>query len=315
MINTFYCSPSTLNLVMGSASNTAVHVKDFRQIPLPEGAMINGIITNVDIMTDFLETIANEYHLQGGATGENQLLRSPTRIIIQASNIVTKIMEVPPVDEAQMRAFIKREFTQYADASDEDHTILYDYTVLNQIGPQGGIEILAASSGRDMIEDYRCAFEQATYNVEQIGIAVESLIKLTCLLPHLVGKTYLLTQVEPGRQTNTIFSDGTYRISNGYRLIGEPQSSSWVGEIGQNIASTLQFIRAQRGQTELNNVFLSGINHEAVEHLTQEFGYLNVGMGLLDLSGVITVSEKIGAQRNFEPGALLYNLGALVRRV
>jgi len=313
--NTIYCSPNKLNLVIGSSNKTGVYVDDFRQIPLPEGAMINGIITNVDVMTDFLDTIAKEYHLQENPSGENSLLKNPSSIVIQASNIVTKIMEVPPSDEAQIREFIQREFTQYEDISPDDYSTLYDYTVLNQIGPNGGVEVLAASSGRDMIEDYRRAFDQACYNIVQIGIATESLIKLVSLLPNLTGQTYMLAQIEPNRQTNIIFIEGTFRISSGYRLIGEAGSAGWIGEIGQNLASTLQFIRAQRGQSELTQIHVAGTSPQVITTLQQDFGYLNVGMERFDLSQVVTVAERIAADGLFDPGTLLFNLGALVKKV
>ncbi|MDR1088190.1 MAG: hypothetical protein LBL23_02810 [Coriobacteriales bacterium] len=314
MLNTFYCSPDKLNLVMGSATATGILVDDFRQIPLPDGAMINGIITNVDVMCDFLDTIAKEYHLQGGATGSNQLLSSPSRIIIQAANIVTKILEVPPVDDAQIREIIRREFTQYEDVSELESTTLYDYTVLNQRGPNGGVEIMAASASREMIEDYRRAFVQATYNVEQIGVGVEALIKLVSLLPQLTGQTYMLAQVEAARMTVAMFVDGTFRLFNGYRLTSELGSEAWIGEIGQNLASMLQFSRAQRGQTELGQVFFAGVTPQGIDRLKADFEYLNVALQHFDLSGVVSVSDKITADRQFDPGMLLFNLGALVKR-
>lgn len=315
MQNTFYCSPDKLNLVTGSASPTGIHVEDFRQIPLPEGAMINGIVTNVDLMTDFLGTIAQEYHLQNGATGSNKLLTSPSTIVVQASNIVTKIMEVPPVDEAQIREFIKREFTQYGETSEAQDNTLYDYTVLNQIGPGGGVEILAAGAASQMIDDYRRAFEQATYRIEQIGVGVEAIIKLVSLLPRLTGQTYMLAQVETSRLTTAMFIDGTFRIFNGYRLTSEPGSDGWVGEIGQNLASMLQFSRAQRGQSELSQIYLAGTLPQNLAKLNEDFGYLNVRMDHFDLSQVVTVSDKITADRLFDPGNYLFNLGALVKKV
>lgn len=315
MENTFYCSPQNLYIIRGSASKTAIHVEDFKQVPLPDGAMINGIITNVDEMCEFLSTIAQEYHLQSGATGANTLLAQPSRIVIQASNIVTKIMEVPPTDESQIREFIKREFTQYGEISAEQDTNLYDYTVLNQIGPDGGVEILAASASRELIDDYRRSFEQATYNIEQIGIGVEALIKLVSLMPELTGQTYMLAQVESSRQTVSMFVDGTFRIFNGYRLTGEPGSDTWINEIGQNLSSMLQFSRAQRGQTELSAVHMAGLYPAQLDKLKEDFSYLNVNMGHFDLSSVVTVSEKITADRQFDPGAFLFNLGALVKRV
>jgi len=313
--NSIYCSPDKLNLVVGSSSKNGVYVDDFKQIPLPEGAMINGIITNVDIMTDFLDTIAKEYHLQENPSGENNLLKNPSSIVIQASNIVTKIIEVPASDETQMREFIRREFSQYEDVSIAEQTALYDYTVLNQIGPNGGVEVLAASSGREMIEDYRRAFDQACYNIVQIGIASEALIKLVSLLPNLNGQTYMLAQIEANRQTNIIFIEGTFRISSGYRLVGEVGSDGWINEIGQNLASTLQFIRAQRGQSELSQIHIAGTSLKVLSILQADYSYLNVRMERFDLSQVVTVSEKIAAERLFDPGTLLFNLGALVKRV
>lgn len=314
MENTFYCSPDKLNIVMGSASATGLFIDDFRVIPLPDGAMINGIITNVDSMCDLLDTVAKEYHLQSGASGSNPLLVHPSHIVIQASNIVTKIMEVPPVDEAQIREFILRDFMQYGDSVEANDAMLVDYTVLNQIGPQGGVEILAASAGRDMIEDYYRAFAQANYQVEQIGVGVEAIIKLVGLLPSLTGQTYLLVQIEDARQTITMFIDGTFRLFNAYRLIGKPGSESWLGEIGQNLASMLQFSRAQRGQTELSHVYLAGLLPHYIEKLKVDFAYLKVGMNHFNLSQVLRVSEKITADRHFDPSALLFNLGALIKR-
>ena len=315
MDNTFYCSPNTLNMIIGSATSTSIHVEDFRQVPLPEGAMINGIITNVEAMCEFLDTIAKEYHLQNGATGSNPLLSNKSRVIVQASNIVTKIMEVPAVDEAQVKEFIAQEFTQYEDNPSERANLLFDYTVLNQIGPQGGVEILAANAGRDLVEDYVRAFSQATYNVEQVGIGVEALIKLVALIPTLTGKTYLLVQVEPSRQTITMFLDGTFRIFNGYRLTGEEGSDAWVAGVGQNLASMLQFSRAQRGQSELSQVYFAGLTPENLAKLKEDFGYLNVEMDHFDLSQVVTVAPSITEDRMFNPGGFLFNLGALCKRV
>lgn len=301
-------------MVVGTATPDSIRVEDYLQVPLPEGAMINGIITDVDAMTDFLDAIAKEHHLRRGATGSNALLSAPSRIIIQASNIMTKIMEVPPVDEAQIREFVKREFTQYEDTSDLPDAMLYDYTVLNQRGPGTGVELLAASASSEMIEDYRRAFEQATYNIEQIGIGVEAIIKLVSMMPELVGKTYLLTQVEPSRQTSTLFIDGTYRLFNGYRLTNKKGSDAWINEVGQNLASMLQFSRAQRGQAEVAQVSLAGLAPGDLERLKLEFGYLNVSMSHFDLSRVVTLSDRINAERLFDPAAFLFNLGALAKR-
>ncbi|MDR2671994.1 MAG: hypothetical protein LBC35_01600 [Coriobacteriales bacterium] len=313
MENTFYCSPDNLCLVIGSATKDNIHVDDFRQIPLPEGAMINGIVTDVDLMTDFLDTIAKEFALQTEGTSVNPLLANRSTIVVQASNILTKILEVPPVDEVQVREFIKREFTQYADEADTPDE-LFDYTILNQIGPGGGVEVLAASAGRELIDDYNRAFSQATYNVEQIGIGVESLIKLVSLLPDLLGKTYLLVNTEASRQTIAMFLDGTFRLYNGYRLISEADSDAWVAEVGQNLASMLQFNRAQRGQTELSQAFFSGLSPTNLEKLRTDFAYLDIQIEHFDLSSIISVSNKITPERQFNPGAFLFNLGALVRR-
>jgi hypothetical protein len=301
-------------LLSGLATRQQIQVDEVRQVPLPEGAMINGIITDVDLMVDFLDSVAKEYALKKQAAAANPLLAQRSVIVIQASNIVTKIMEVPPLDEFHVRQFIQREFTQYADTSTAEPSELYDYTVLNQVGPEGGVQVLAASASREMIADYRQAFALAGYKVEQIGIGVESLIKLVGLIPDLVGKTYLLVQVEATRQIVTMFLDGTFRLSNGYRLISEPGSDEWVAEVGQNLASVIQFNRAQRGQTELGSALFAGMTPTNLEKLKSRFDYLNITIANFDLSHVIKVSANITAETHFDPGNFLFNLGALIKR-
>jgi Tfp pilus assembly PilM family ATPase len=290
-----------------------IHVEDFRQVPLPDGAMINGIITDVGIMTDFLDTIAKEYGIYNETVTDNPVLNNKTSIVVQASNIQTKIIEVPPVDERQVREFIRREFTQYENI-DEQPSDLFDYTILNNIGPDGGVEILAASAGREMIEDYRNALVGANYNVDQIGIGIEALIKLVSLIPELLGKTYLLVQTEHSRQTITMFLDGTFRIFNGYRLTSEYGTDAWVSEIGHNLSSMLQFNRAQRGQSELSVAYFAGLSPLHLQKIATDFAYLNVAIEHFNLTGAITVSPQITVERAFDPGQFLFNLGALVKR-
>jgi Tfp pilus assembly PilM family ATPase len=269
---------------------------------LPEGAMINGIITDEEAMIRYLS----------GIGAEMGILKHDALLVIDTNSIRSKVMDLPVVPEAKILEFIERELAAFTEGENND---VFDYTVMNGKLPEGGARILAVAVDRDILSVYRNTFTSAGFNLKNINIGVNALIKLSRILPQLNTGAKVLSVVDDRNLTLSLFENGAYKITNRYRLFNADDTPEWRQEIGNNISSVIQFHKGQRPEEEISAAFFAGLSAARVSALADALSFLNIGITELDLASKIKLSGK-AAPRNadFEPGKNLLNLGALLKR-
>jgi Tfp pilus assembly PilM family ATPase len=297
MENTVYCSPTHLKLIVGAADSKTVRIEDFDDVPLPQEGMINGIITDEDVMTRFFAGICKAHGIAKNNTG----------LVVHTNNIQTKLMEVPPVSESRVLGFVRQEFGQYGG---EDAETVYDFSVLRPRAESGGMLIMAAGAPAPMLRAYRVCLTAAGFNLKRIDIGVNCLIRVARILPQLRQDASVLVQIDGRNQALTMFSGGVYRVSNRYRLANNENTTEWAAEIGGNLSSMLQFAMAQRGQVPVSTACFTGVTDVQLAYFRQHFSYLGIEIQKLDLAGVVRTSGRAAAN-GFDPGSFLLNLGDL----
>ena len=297
-----YCSPTHLKLVVGSADSTAIKVDDYGAFPLPEGAMINGIITDEEAMINYLSTI-------GAAMGG---FKHEALLVIDANSIRSKVMDMPVVSGQKMLEFIASDLGAFNEEGNND---VFDYAVLNGKLPEGGARILAVAVDREILQVYRNTFSSAGFNLKGINIGVNALIKLSRILPQLKTGARILAAVDDRNLTLSLFENGDYKITNKYRLLNTESTPEWRQEIGNNISSVIQAHKGQRPVEDISAVFFAGLSPEETESLTEPLAFLDIETDMLDVASFINLTGK-AAQNNggFDPGQNLLNLGTLLKR-
>jgi Tfp pilus assembly PilM family ATPase len=303
MSNTLYCSPNHLKLVVGEAAGKTVRISNFDEIELPAGGMINGIITDQEIMTKFFADVCLRYELG----------KADTRLIVDVNNIQVKPMNVPPLNEGMILEFVKREFNQYEDKQiDEDDTI-YDYTVLETKNTEGGATILGVASPKSFIESYKNVFMSSGFKLTSIGLGLESYIKIAKFVPALSQGEVLLASVDGKQFSLAMFENGRYVIQNRYRLVQNEGSDEWVSEIGNNISSMVQFRMSQRTGTKIDSAFFAGVEEADILKLKEALGYLGIELNSLNIGRQIELTGKANTRGVFNPGRYLLNIGNLLK--
>ncbi|MDR1028965.1 MAG: hypothetical protein LBL63_06055 [Clostridiales Family XIII bacterium] len=301
MANSIYCSPTHLKLIVGDAAGNTVKIRDFAEIPLPEGGMINGIVTDEKIMTKFLGDVNDEYGLA----------KEATFLVIHNNSIQTKRMDVPPVSESKILEFVQREFAQY---SEEKADGVFDFVILNPKAKSGGVTIFAVGAGKELIRTYRTVLVGAGYDLKGINIGANCQIKLSRFLPGLRTGTYILVQIDGRNMFLTLFEEGEYRISNSYRLISNPDVPEWFGEVGNNLSSMIQFSKGQRSNTDISSACFAGVTAEQLAVLQENLAYLGIDIAELDFRGSLSVGGKAAGKEPFNPGTYLFNIGNLLKQ-
>lgn len=300
MSNSIFCSPTHLKIVVGDADARHIKISDYAEIPLPQGGMINGIITDEGIMMKFFADAAIEYGLTKG----------DTLLVLDSSNIQSKIMDVPALPEAKLLEFIKSDFSQYSDDVTDD---VYDYTVIDPHAAAGGATILAVAVGKPMLQSYMSIITGAGMNLKNIGIGINSQIKLAKFLPQFSEGMLLLAQVDEKQFSLTLFDNSRYLLANRYRLLNGAGTADWVNELGQNLSSMIQFTKSQRTGSEISAVYFAGVNEAELTNIREKLVYLGIDIRMFDMSDRIELSGKAAEKGSFDAGRYILNIGSFLK--
>ncbi len=302
-MNSFFCSPTQIKVLMGDSDGKAISLDNYAVINIPEGSMINGIITDEDAMTNALASLATEYALD----------KDDSYLVIDSNSIMVKTMDVPPLSEGQIMEFVEREFSQYGE-DENDAEKLYDYTVINPQAESGGATIMAVAAGKGLIESYRTIFVGAGINLKGINIGTNALIKLARFVPQLQSGTFVLAIVDGKNLAFTLFNGGEYSLTNKYRLLNMIGTPEWQGEIGDNLSSMIQFNKGQKNTNDIEAIHFTGILPEEIESLKSTLEYLTINVDGLSMTGSVIQSDTINAKGGFSAGGFLYNIGNMLKK-
>jgi len=301
MAVSLYCSPSHLKVIVGSADTNSVKVDDFAMFPLPDGAMLNGIITDEDAMIRFLSEV-------GATMG---LFKQDALLVIDNNSIRSKVMDIPSVSELKMLEFISRDLGVFTDGESND---VFDYTVLKARATGGGSQILAVAVDRTLLQAYRNTLTSAGFNLKNINIGVNAAYKIARVSPHLMTGARILAIMDERSLTIMLFEGGEYKITNKYRLMGADDTPEWRQEIGNNISSVMQFHKGQRPEEEISAAFFAGLSPAQTSALADPLSFLGIQIGMLDLVSRVKISSKAAEKDGgLNPGKYLLNLGVLLK--
>jgi hypothetical protein len=293
-----------MKFVVGDADAKSVTVRGFAELLLPSGGMINGIITDEEMMTRFFAQAVSDYALG----------RESALLVINNNNIQAKRLEVPPVSEDMILEFIRREYSQYSESENDGN--VYDYTALDSKGPSGGTEILAVGVARDLLEAYHRTLTDAGFNLKKIDIGLNCQIKLAGFMPQLQQGSIILVLIDSRSLALTLFENGGYVVSNRYRLTHTDGDPELIGEIGGNISSMIQFNKTQKDSAAITAAYIAGAAETLVSSLRFSLTYLGIDIQPLDMSDRIRLQGPAAPESGvaFDSGRYLLNLANLLKK-
>jgi hypothetical protein len=296
-----YCSPTQLILLVGNVNGQKATIDDFKAIPLPERSMINGVITDKDVMTRFLHEVSQRF----GPYNQDAVL------VLESNNIRTKIMTLPKVKENKLLGFVQRDFGEISESGDD----VFDFTVLRQNGPEGGLEVLGIAAGKVLLQNYIDVFKAAGFKLKRIDVGSNALAKIAGFVPQLQSNNSILVHMDGMTLTITLFEQGAYRISQKYRLLNAAETDARRREVVGNISSMVQFQKSQHRDFSIDAIHVLGVLPEQMPAFAEATRFLEIPVFELSLNSQIKLTGKANFdQASFVSSKYLYNLGAMIRR-
>lgn len=262
MTISMYFSAERIQLLQGKFHKGKLKVDKAFSEPLPEGTIINGVITNETAVT---RALVNLSQIAG-------LKKQFIDLVVDSSSILTKRLCVPILPPKKLLALTESEF---AEVSENYESLIYDYGVISRENPEGaGGVILCSAMESTLAFGYIDIFEKLKLRLNSIDIGVSACIGLAGFIPDFQEKTFIISVLEGNTMVSYLFVRGQYYYTGRIRLLEQRCTPSSIGEISKTISSLIQFNQSQKTESEITEVYFCGLRageYDLISGLEQSY--------------------------------------------
>lgn len=246
MATSIYISNEKIDIVQGSVKSKKIKINNVIDIPITEGAIINGVITDEYEISEKLKE----------AFDKNPSLDKNILLTVDSGSIYVKKLTVPAISAKKLRNIIKDNFSEIEGYED----FLYDFATLDMGEKKDGALVLACAVERELIESYYDIFKKLNIKIKKINISHACAISLISKVGTYLNDTFVISILDKNNMSNLLFVNGVYSYSNRTRLVEHRGSDACASEISNILSSLIQFNKSEKNGTEIENFYFCGVN-------------------------------------------------------
>lgn len=244
MSTVVYFANKQVQIVTGTEGTKKVSVNGGCLAEAPEGSIINGMIMDTELFSEFVKNLWESEKL-------------PTKdviIVVNSNKFIGKKMEMPALNEAKTIEFVEREF---GDVRQEGKNI-YSYIPLSAVkGKMKKFYVEGIST--EFLEDYLEIFSNAGIKVKAIYSGESSLIGFTGVTLGEKYRTFALQVADGMMITTLLWVDGEFYYFNSTRCFHEKGTEDYAHDIARTVSQLIQFMQANQIEFPLERIVLAGI--------------------------------------------------------
>ncbi len=245
MTTSVYLSNNNINAVVGSGGKK-IRVRRVCTTQIPEGSLINGIITNEADLAEQLKEFWTT----------NKLPKKDVALVINSSQFVLKTLTMPKSNDKKIREVLPMEF---GDVSDQKEPIL-DYML--EIADKKNISVHAVMAEKSFVQGYINLFAGFGVKVTSISVARTCRNKLLGTLKQLREKTCVIHMIDGTSINSMLWVNGTSVYSTQRRVFCEAGTAQFGVELARLVNNIQQFAITQQIQQKIETVYLAGMQQE-----------------------------------------------------
>jgi hypothetical protein len=287
-----YLSPKHITVTRGTSKpKKGVRLTGKHIFPMPDGAVLNGVITDEESLYDALMAVK-------GALGGSAL--KDAALVLDTSHIIFRLAVLPVLSEKNMFKLIKNEFTGRVSA---DKEYSYDYSVLpsNRVGKKQR-QVLCAAIDKAIIDSYKAFFNRVGITLSAMNFSTNAVLQafrqtgkfddrhsVICVVDH-----YIVSII-------SLLSNGEANFSRS-RIISQVGDESYFTEISDIIYSYAQSRVSQDGKHGIESLRIFDSNIHSPEQYADVAQRLRIDDINVNLSGCIPhsgVSEDDSAKYTY----------------
>ncbi|RZT02291.1 type IV pilus biogenesis protein PilM [Cuneatibacter caecimuris] len=288
-----YLSNGTIYAVAGDPGRGKASVQSMCSMDIPEGVLINGVITNEEELRDLLARFWKE----------NKLPVKDVSLVVNSSNLATKKLSMPDLG---VRRTLQNVVLEFADGARQAADTVYDYRKLRAKGKLQ--ELFAVAADRSFVDGFVQLFRSIHVTLSSVDSGLNAALKVLEALPEMRDSTGLI-QIMDGYSLQTILlAEGEYVYSAEKRIFSTPGTESFAMDVVRNISSTVQFYLAQNKENRLEQVWICGVSEEDYSQIREQVRTYGMEQRVERLSVAGALKGRAGA----EASDFIYPLGGML---
>ncbi|MGN0687400.1 MAG: type IV pilus biogenesis protein PilM [Oscillospiraceae bacterium] len=223
-MNSVYISNEKIQALCGAKRGNLLQIKRSVTLPLPDGCVLNGTVTDRAAFSAQLKQLAADN------------IRGRLYITVDSSAINTKRMTVPAVK--RKKDFLRLLSEGFSDIPHKEP--VYDRQVIGKT-ENGALDILACAAERSYIMELAEIFGDAGFSVGGIAPAQSAILRLVGHCKMLRGATFAVLARDGFSAALYLFYEGVMYMHRRYRLIAASGSSEYNTELCRHICEAVLF--------------------------------------------------------------------------
>ena len=250
-----YLSSQIIQVAVGARAKKGA-LKTVYTAMAPEGSIINGIVMDSDSLGGFLKNFWEEHKLP----------KNDVYLIVNSNKIAGKNVEVPNLNPKKTRQFVLREF---ADMQRDGDSNTLAYIPVGFDKETKLRHLYAESAQKDQLKEFLDIFSNMGIKLKGIISGEGSIIGYAQNKLAKAYKTFVL-QISSGNVVfNLLFVNGEFKYFNSIRCFNEVGTEGYFEDMARSLNQIWQFMQSQRIHSQIERVFLAGIDREDMGYYGQ----------------------------------------------
>lgn len=244
-LTSLYLCSRTVYAAVGSPTARGARITAAASTQLPEGCLINGVITNEADLAEALKAFF----------ADNKLPTGRVALIAGGSQFMHRIMELPAMSEKKRLAVLSHELSS---SGAETTAPLDDYMLLSRDAKTRTDTVLATRVEQSVIAGYNALAKDAGFKLICIDLGLAAPIKAVRTIPALQNGTFVVLQFDDDTISACLFVQGQYTYSTRSRLFNPRGTAESGTEIAQKLSGLIQFHIASKSEHQIDTVYFAG---------------------------------------------------------
>ena len=243
MAVTVYLSNTNIEVLTGSGSEKGVSVRKLYSMEVPEGSVLNGVITDGPSLIDAIKQFWSV----------NRLPVKGINLVVNSPQIMVRVPDIPTLSDSKTHSYLKREYLERP-----EEQILGFFRISDDKKAKLS-KVCAEIADTEFIKSYLQVFEEAGVQLSDIFSGVGSAINLFRHAGFAKDENCVVLIRDGMTVTAIFFVKGEYYYSTTTRVFSNPGTIEFAGEIAKVINQIDQFSRSQKLEDPISTIYLAGM--------------------------------------------------------
>ncbi len=256
MAEVVFLSNTNIQIATGSPTAGGVKVNKLFSAPLPEGAVLNGVVMDKDMLTQTIKDVWQQ----------NKIPKSEVTLILNSPQLRANRTEAPLLSDKKTTEFIRRE------TADSEYgrfqKPVTGWYLIGKNSKNKTQQIIYETAEKEFVSGYVDIFDKAGLKLKSIHNGVQ--IATEFLTKQAAGKTVIYMILDGNSLVTIFFAEGKYYYDSTSRVFSQPGTPEFAKEIYSSISSIRQFMSAQRIEAAVKDVLFAGLTQPQVSSLSND---------------------------------------------